>query len=260
MNTAASLGAGPSVPQSIFAPVPLGIFAKAPRPGRSKTRLSPLLGSEGAAQLYRAFLLDTLDFVRLCYRESPGKVTLLAADEEDIPVLEPLAAERGFSCIVQEGSNLGERMFHAWNCVVKPEQGAILVGTDAPTLPPWLLRRAQDVTRSLSASGYVLGPAVDGGFYLVGSKAAPEWLCGEVRWSSESTYEDTVRSAARAKLHGHSLRPWYDVDSPEDLRLLQLHLSVDKQTARHTRGALNDLGLHWSESQDGAQNTRLSRR
>ena len=201
--------------------VALIIFARAPRPGHTKTRLIPALGPGGSARLYAAFLKDTLARAN-------------ALDGFEVEVWAAAEADQAFfdSSRLQEGADLGERMSHALQDALTRHERALVIGTDAPTLPEAHLVAAG---RALEAHDVVLGPSADGGYYLIGARAPAPRLEG-VRWSSAHTLDDTVASLRGRRLA--LLRPWYDVDTPGDLRLLRAHLALRPAAAPATAEAL----------------------
>jgi glycosyltransferase A (GT-A) superfamily protein (DUF2064 family) len=111
-----------------------------------------------------------------------------------------------------------------------------MIGADTPTLPPAFLGEAFDALRSAEVA---LGPALDGGYYLVGlSRPCPD-LFRQVSWSTPKVLAQTLRNLRRARLSLHVLPPWYDVDSPQQMQFLAAHLAAlraagDTRTARHT--------------------------
>ncbi len=203
--------------------VAVGIFAKAPLPGRVKTRLAPALGEEGAARLYAAFLADTL-------AAHPDATVFYAAavDEAWIRARHP---HRRLA--PQVGADLGERM-RAALAALGPGP-AVVIGSDLPTLPR---SRVADAARALAGGADVaLGPASDGGYYLLAARRPLPSLAG-VRFSTRHALADTLR--ALEGLSVAHLAPWYDVDVPEDLRLLRAHLALDPAAAPATHSALFD--------------------
>jgi rSAM/selenodomain-associated transferase 1 len=214
----------------------LQLFARAPVAGRAKTRLSPVVGTEGAAALYAAFLRDTCATVA---RAGGFEASLWVAGDPDHPTL----AEHGLPRRAQRGDNLGERMHGALREGLAVADAAFVLGTDLPTLPAGHLRQA---ARALRGADVVLGPAADGGYYLIGVRGpAPRALSAlfsGVRWSSPHTLSDTLALSARAGLRVATVGPWYDVDRPEDLSLLRLHLRLDPTLAPATRAVLAESG------------------
>lgn len=217
--------------------VPTALFARAPRAGWAKTRLAPALGVDGAARLYGAFLRDTLERVGLAKELAPS---LWAASARDVEPLRRVAPTLGV-CVQPEG-DLGLRMRAALQAA--SETGlALVLGTDAPTLPIRVIREA---VSALERADVVLGPSADGGYHLLGVRERPFDLRG-VRWSSPHALTDTWE---RARAEGRTVAlasPWYDVDTPDDLRLLRVHLRLRPHAAPHTARALGLL-----EPVDGA--------
>ena len=209
--------------------IPLALFARAPVPGRTKTRLIPALGAEGAAKLHRAFVEDSVAKVcrvpsiagQLWWSEAPN-----GSNPFDLP-------ER-----VQTGTDLGARLVDALREMGGGSDGALVIGTDAPTLPARLIAGARE---SLAYDDVVIGPSADGGYYLVGSRVDPSPLFSGVRWSTRYALADTVANASNARFRVRLLPPWYDVDTPDDLRLLSAHLAMEPTAAPQTRACLVDL-------------------
>lgn len=205
-------------------PVTVIVFARAPRPGRTKTRLVPALGEAGAARLHAAMLEDVLATVA----SVPGLAVELWCPAEDVAALPGARAQRG--------EDLGARMTDALADALERAPRALLIGSDLPTLPAARLAEAVD---ALDAAEVVLGPSADGGFYLVGARGSAPPLGPGVRWSTRSALADT-----RARLGDRAVAlvgPWYDVDTPEDLRLLRAHLALAPGAAPATAAALADF-------------------
>jgi len=202
-------------------------FARAPVPGKAKTRLIPELGAEGAAELYRCFLLDTL--ARDC-DEHPDVLVAVAEPAH----LEPVRALTEEVCpaaklIVQSGLDLGERMVNAFKeAFGRGYTSAVVIATDTPSLP------SARVSSALALSDYrdlVIGPSLDGGYYLIGlRKVVPEFF-RDVPWGSPAVLVQTLRWAQALGAKVSLLEPWYDVDTPQDLEVLRSHL-----TALHLAG------------------------
>lgn len=202
----------------------IAIFAREPIPGRTKTRLARTIGDEAACALHRAFVLDTL-----------ARCRAHPALEPELHGADPGAflASLGVPLIEQAPGDLGARMAHAL------AQGAdLIVGTDAPTLPRAIFDRAID---GLARHDVILGPAADGGYVLIGSRADPAFLRGSIRWSSQHTLADTIRAARAHDLRVGLTPPHHDVDDVDDLRLLRAHLAHDPRAAPATSSAIAAL-------------------
>jgi rSAM/selenodomain-associated transferase 1 len=181
------------------------IFAKPPVAGRVKTRLAAALGSERAAALARAFLDDTIATVRAL----PWAQVALASTEpvpSDLPVL------------LQGDGDLGERIERVLRAALELAPFAVAIGADAPALPPRLLEAAR---AALGRADAVIGPADDGGFYLLGLRACPEGLLADLPWSAPDTFARTVGRLRERRGRVEVLEPWFDVDRPEDLEKLR---------------------------------------
>ncbi len=198
------------------------IFARAPLPGETKTRLIPALGAEGAAELYGCFLRDA--FVHAAGLDAD--VFLAAAEPAHLPALTELLHQHcpHAAVTVQSGATLGERMLNAFRKVLRAGYpAAVIVGTDLPSLP-WI--RVAEALAWAPERDVVLGPCLDGGYYLVGLHAVLPRLFENVAWSTRDVLVETLRRSQRLRLNVMLLEPWYDVDTPYDLEVLRSHLTA----------------------------------
>lgn len=212
----------------------LAIMAKAPREGEVKTRLVPPLTHEEAAAFGSCLLRDTATNVAgLTARgDADGLAVYTPAGTER--VFEELLPE-GFGLLPQRGSHLGERLLHAVEDLLGLGYGSVcLINSDTPTLPRTLLAEA---VAALARPGerVVLGPADDGGYYLIGLKAAHARLFEDVDWSTERVCSQTRERAAEIGLEVELLPSWYDVDEAEPLGRLCAEL-FSMNGARPRRG------------------------
>jgi rSAM/selenodomain-associated transferase 1 len=190
----------------------VALFAKAPLPGRVKTRLVPPLTHEDAARVARASLEDTARFITSQIRVP---WTLFLDGEADRSTLE-LAEETHLTIAPQEGPELGARLKAAFETL--RAQGArrvLAIGSDSPTLDPERIHEAFD---SLGVCDLTLGPTEDGGYYLIGTSGKHESIFEEIPWGSASTAATTLERARAASLAVRLLAPWYDLDDMESLR------------------------------------------
>jgi len=227
----------------------LAVMAKIPERGAVKTRLVPPLDLEEAALLNTCFLQDVTDCIATLPSESiHGYVAYTPLGHES--AFDGLLPAR-FRLLPQRGANLGERLLHATEDFLAAGYEAVcLINSDSPTLPSALLRRAID---ELSPAGdrVVLGKAVDGGYYLVGSKKAHPRLFHDITWSSGAVFDQTLERARELSLDVELLPAWYDVDDLESLRRLCDELFVGNGAhnpgnlvpyhAPHTRNFLHSL-------------------
>ncbi len=221
------------------------IFAKNPMPNQVKTRLIPQLSPEQAARLYRAFLMDWCETLAAL----PNATRIIAyTPPESLSDLQALIGKDAIY-IPQVGDDLGERLISATQWAA--EQGypkILIVGSDSPTLP---LSSVSQAIATLDSRDIVLGPSVDGGYYLIGFSAenlasTVPFVFEEIAWSTDSVFQQTV---ARARSTGATmglLPPWYDVDTPADVAFLHAHISAmrlagDKIQAVRTERLLTEL-------------------
>ena len=185
--------------------VKLIVVAKAPRPGRCKTRLSPPLTLEDAARVARAALSDTLEVALAC----PAQEHVLALEgprDAWIPTR--------FRTIPQRGAGLDERLAAAFEDAGAP---ALLIGMDTPQVIPKLLAAALGVLEAADTDA-VIGPALDGGYWAIGLRRASAELFHGVPMSRSDTFELQRARLRSAELTVRLLAPLRDVDRIEDAR------------------------------------------
>jgi rSAM/selenodomain-associated transferase 1 len=189
------------------------IFAKEPRPGRVKTRLSPPLSPEGAAQLYHSFLQDILEEMT----QVPEVRLALAYNPLEAHDFFRSLVPAGTDLFLQEGNDLGERMARAFVRGFAAGFGPVLLrGSDVPDLPAAVVSESREVLATGQAQ-VVLGPTTDGGYYLVGLNAPQPCLFQGPVWSSDTVLTDTLRLARQLGLKVHFLPRWPDIDTYADL-------------------------------------------
>jgi len=191
------------------------IFAKAPVPGQVKTRLSRAVGPTASARIYERLLRRTVEQV---VAADLGPVCLVATPDCTHPVLSALLRDHGLVGAVQNGGDLGERMFNAMQDALASRLPCILVGSDCLDLKAGDLRRAAGALRS--GVDVVLGPSVDGGYVLIGARRLDRRLFHGIAWSTPGVMEQT-RHAILALGWTHLELRWFrDVDVPRDLALI----------------------------------------
>lgn len=188
------------------------IFAKAPLPGRCKTRLAPLLGADGAADLYCRLLLDTFEkFARkpLC------PVSCWCSPDTRHPVFSGARRRLGVELLQQRGADLGERMAHAAEQTLRVADTAVLIGADCPGLGPGHLR---DVLERLErGAAAVVIPAEDGGYVLLGLSRFSARLFQGIAWGEDGVMAATRERLAALGWRWEELAPLWDLDRPADL-------------------------------------------
>ena len=196
----------------------LVVIAKQPTPGHTKTRLTPALTPAQAAELYEAFLRDTLEVARAV----PGVTRLICyAPLEAASYFAQMAPD--FLLTPQQGASLGERLDCVLTCCLNAGfQRVVVMDSDSPTLPPAYIAQA---FCDLSANDVVLGPCQDGGYYLIGLSQPQPRLLREVEMSQPNVLRDTLLLAEQAGLRVSLLPAWYDVDTAEELVQLQAELA-----------------------------------
>lgn len=202
----------------------LGIFARTPVPGKVKTRLVPPLSPEQACNLYAAFLADL--FRRLS-RLKGVRVTVFHADGDPDPLRALLPGTWGLE--PQTGDDLGARMGAAFDRLLADADRAVIIGSDSPDLPVQYIRRA---FKKLRHKDIAVGPATDGGYYLIGVRAAVPALFDGVEWSSERVLARTIDNIDTGGRSLAMLPMWYDVDDDASLRLLEAMASSRRVEGR----------------------------
>ncbi len=201
----------------------IAIFARAPTPGKAKTRLIPLLGPRGAAQLQHALISDAVDKVKGIRRRAASY--LYVSDGQ--AAIE--ARYRGVRAVPQRGRDLGERLERAFRQLLKDHGSAVIIGTDSPGLSRTTLLQA---LRELSVCDVVLGPCPDGGYYLVGLRRVERGILRGVRWGTVSAFRDTLRNFLSRGLSCSVLELLGDVDRPQDLRRLKVEMIAQPRLRR----------------------------
>ncbi len=187
------------------------VLAKAPVAGFAKTRLIPALGAEGAARLARRLLDETMKQARAA---GLGDVELCCAPDTAHPAFAAQQQLGGVRLSVQGSGDLGARMNRATTSALTGSTGVLLIGTDAPQLDAAYLRAASDALATCDA---VLGPAVDGGYALIGLRRSAPRLFEQMPWSTDRVLTLTRERLAEAGLRWTELAPLRDVDEADDL-------------------------------------------
>lgn len=204
-----------AVPNAVRVPVPVLVFAKAPDPGAVKTRLVPALGEGGAAVLAARFARRTLDTAT---RAAIGPVVLVCAPDTVHPFFEVCRRRHAVTLSPQGAGDLGERMHRAFATTLPTSGAAVLVGTDTPGLHVDDLAEAAQALHD--GADVVLGPAEDGGYWLIGLRVPIPALFESIPWSTNEVLGVTRSRIAALDLRAHELAVRADIDRPEDLERL----------------------------------------
>ena len=197
----------------------IGIICKTPIPGKSKTRLLPILGPEGAARLSGCFLSDVAGAI---------EAVPAAVGRRGYAVYAPQGSEStlrtylptDFGLVCRRDATLGVVLHSATgHLLAEGHDCVILVNADSPTLPPPLLIAAIAAARA-PGDRVVLGPATDGGYYLIGLKKAHARLFADIPWSTPGVLAATVARASELGLPVAELPLWYDIDDADMLSVL----------------------------------------
>ena len=194
----------------------LAVFARAPELGRVKTRLCPPFTADEAVRFHRALVEDTLDHLGKLNRPDLSRVLLLSrpllqATDLDVP--------RGWMVGIQSPGDLGAKLSGFFQGAFRREVlRVVVVGCDSPTLP---LDVVDDAFEDLTRVDVTLGPAADGGYYLIGARLFLPDLFLAISWGTEDVLRQTRDVLDRLGHRYHLLVPWYDVDRPRDLEKLR---------------------------------------
>ena len=198
----------------------LVIFAKAPIPGQVKTRLCPPLTPDESATLHGSFVIDTLERTKTAATKLklPIDRYLACAPSATYVFFKIMEERQEVKLIDQVGEDLGARMNQAFQMLfTKGYRRVLLIGTDVPSLP---LDHFKQTLTLLENHDLVLGPALDGGYYLIGLKRPIPELFVDIPWSTDQVLRLTQKKAVTLGVTTALLEPWRDVDTVADLQAL----------------------------------------
>ncbi len=217
----------------------LALFAKQPRAGQVKTRLAAQLSAQAAVRIAEALLLDSVE-------------RLAGIDACRVLLFAPSDAHNYFSAInngrfltmPQEPGDLGQRMLACFEqCLGWGARSVVIVGSDSPTLP---LQFIEQAFAALEEADLVLGPATDGGYYLIGCRRVLPRLFDGVAWGTSRVLTETISRFGAEDGRLALLPPWYDIDTLDDCLMLQGHVAGLRRAgldpgAPHTERVLQAL-------------------
>ena len=187
------------------------LMTKAPDPGEVKTRLIPLLGEDAAAALYAQLLHDCLG---MCTAAALSPVDIWCSPSSDHPFFQRCKERYRVTLQTQPPGGLGQRMSEAIRSTLAAADYVVVIGADCPGLCPADLVAAFDALNS--AADVVIGPAEDGGYYLIGMRHHHASLFTDIPWSTPAVLTVTEERIRRQNLRLHTLPLRKDLDTPED--------------------------------------------
>lgn len=195
------------------------LFTRYPEPGRTKTRLIPALGAQGAAALQRRMSEAMVGQMAQFAAQYPVVLEIRYADGDPRAMETWLACD--IPCVVQGEGDLGLRLHRAFvQAFAQGAQAVIVIGADCPDLGQIIFAQA---FAALDKNDLVLGPAIDGGYYLIGLNRPAPTLFTEIPWGSGQVLAATLNKAQALDLSTHLLEPLADVDRPEDLQYIDYY-------------------------------------
>ena len=211
-------------------------YVKSPEPGKVKTRLAQTIGHEQAAELYKCFIQDLSDMLsglpkQVCVCYTPDKAGAYFREW----------LGSNFFYAPQQGHDLGERMKRSFEQAF--QQGferVLIVGSDLPDLPAEIVSQAFDGLRHFDA---VIGPALDGGYYLLGftKEGFSPNAFDDISWSTSIVFEQTRKKLDEDRLRYSILAEWNDIDTLLELERFALRCRKNDTVARHTRNYCRTL-------------------
>jgi hypothetical protein len=168
------------------------VFAKSPVAGQVKTRLIPDIGRQRATTLYKELLTRTLD---TAIKTKFSEIQIWVSGNIHHQYFSHLKNKGSFKFFQQSGNDLGTRMFNAFDSVLSEYPCAVLIGSDCPSLTCADLRSAMTLLES--GKDMVLGPAEDGGYYLIGLRKNNAELFSGIQWGKENVFSETYSRAKK---------------------------------------------------------------
>ena len=232
----------------------MGIMMKTPRNGFSKTRLCPPLSSDEAASISRCFLKDTSAAIGALSQEDPfvEAVAIYTPAGSEVTLGDLLPP--GFKIIAQHEGGFGGRLLGATEDLFSIGFSAVcLIGSDSPTLPFHCLRDASTFLKE-PKDRMVIGPCLDGGYYLLGLRRAHTRLFEDITWNTDRVLGETVERSKEINLPVITLATWYDVDDQLSLSRLLSELfpeHVNEGVAQGSPAPCTREFLHQILAQEG---------
>ena len=188
------------------------IFTKNPVEGHVKTRLIPEWGTEGALHLYKDILKKTIESVK---QSEIDHIYIYCTPDLENPYLQFCSRQYEIDLVLQRGSNLGERMNNAFVEILNQYSHAIIVGCDCPELNSQDINIANEKLKN--EFDIVIGPAEDGGYYLIGMHEPHPEVFENINWGCDSVLDDTRNHISSNDLKSFELEQKWDLDMPDDV-------------------------------------------
>ena len=188
------------------------IFAKAPVPGKTKTRLVPALGEIGAAELHQRMIQHTS---KMAFDAGFANIEIRCHPDSTHPVFLEILDRHCVELNRQSGDDLGERMANALEAALCEHPYAIVIGTDAPVVDSGYISNA--IEQLQSGHEIVLGPAEDGGYVLIGLSRFNRKIFSKIDWGTNRVLEQTLEKIKAEGMTVFQLPVLWDVDTPKDL-------------------------------------------
>jgi len=219
-------------------------MTKAPQPGKVKTRLVPPLTSEEAAALNVCFLRDLSASISHACSKAPARAVAVFTPPDAVDAYQGIL-DPSFLLMRQRGEEFGDRLFFATQDLLRAGfESVCLINSDSPTVSAAVF--AQAATALAEPTGrVVLGPALDGGYYLIGMRRLDRRLFEDIDWSTDRVYKQSRQRAGELGLPVYELPLSFDIDDGEGLRRVCTELlsneATTKDVAIETRRFLSEL-------------------
>lgn len=195
------------------------LFAKTPIPKFSKTRLINPFTAEQAADFYSASMKDVFNTLQ---NSSDFDLWIAVAPEKFDKNLFPFSID-SINYFFQKGNDLGLRMLNAFEELFKQDyKKIIIIGSDFPHISIEVIQQAYN---HLNRYDCVLGPAIDGGYYLIGLQKIHRSIFKDIKWSTEKVFQQTIDKAKQNNISIKNLKIGYDVDTVDEIKKLYLDLN-----------------------------------
>jgi len=192
------------------------VFTRFPDPGSVKTRLVPVLGHEGAAQLQKVMITDIISKARTAAAAKKARLDVFFTGGSLEKMQELFGS--GLTYRPQSGNDIGQRLSNVFRSVFEAGiRRAVLVGSDCPGITPAMIEKALDALKKYNV---VFGPALDGGYNLIGLDDYHQSMFEKVPWGGPDVLDHSIRCARSEGLKVFLLEELQDIDRPEDLAVL----------------------------------------